>query len=318
MHLRSLIPSVVLLASLSVSYALDVPVRLNLVNGKSPKVILLDYKDGDVTFKLNPSDLNKTTLKKSKIKAIYFYEPKLFTEAMALYKGRHYKQAKEKFAQLETKLASLNSAPNNYSTLSGFYKMECSRRLMDLKALSEELKTFNKKGLTRETHLQQLEVNAFWDAVRLKEWKKIDDLAKKWQNRKIAGGHRAQIEYCHALALEQLAKKDPALHDPALNAFNRVLTADFGASSELLVASVEHALGIYLSDPEVKTAMNLWKTKHENPHSNGYRRLLEANALVKFYQQTGLNHVKALNKASLKLLKYELPKSEKQPETKKK
>lgn len=267
-------------------------------------VIALSYRNGTLTYKLTPQDLNRVQVRAPRLESIYFKEPKIFSEAMSLYNGRKYAEAKEKFAECEKLFRPLDSAPNNYATLGGFYKMECSRRLFDLSALSQEMEKFSKKGLTREPHLQQLEVNAFWEAVRLKDWNRLDRLAQAWRKRKVTGGQRAQISYCHGLALENLARKNPELISRALNAYNVTLSADFTASIELVVAAAGNALGLYDRDPAVQQAIRFWKTEDENPNSTGYLRLLEAHSLVKLYKQAGFESVKPLPEAYTKFLKY--------------
>jgi hypothetical protein len=150
-----------------------------------------------------------------------------------------------------------------------------------------------------------LEVNIFWEAVRLKDWDRLDRLAEAWRKRKVTGGQRAQIAYCHGLALEKLSEKDPTKLPKALNAYNTALSADFTSSMELVVESASNALGLYFKDPEVQQAIRFWKTEDENPNSTGYLRLMEAHALVKLYKQAGFEQVKPLMENHTKFLKYE-------------
>lgn len=287
--------------------AVDPPARLLYKDGSHDDAYVISYKDGFVTYRTNLRALNNVRVGPEKLVAVYFYEPAIFSEALDLYQGRKYSEAKEKFAQCELDYKAVDTAPDNYGTLSGFYRLECNRRMMDLDDLSRELEKFSKKGLTRETHIQQLEVYAFWEAVRLKDWERLDRLAEAWRKRKVSGSQRAQIAYCHALALENLAKKDPRRMIDALNAYNWVFSADFAASSELVTASFHNALRIYSSDPEVSLAINLWGQEHENKNSGGYQRLIEANTLVKLYKQAGFDRVKPLDPAYLKFLKYNAP-----------
>ena len=167
--------------------------RLYFTDQSQESVIILSYRKGTVTYKLTPQDLNRLQAREPRLESIYFMEPKVFTEAMSLYNGRKYAEAKEKFIECEELFKAMDTAPNNYSSLAGFYKMECSRRMFDLSALSEEMEKYLKTGLTRETHLQQLEVNAFWEAVRLKDWERLDRLAETWRKRKVTGSQRAGI-----------------------------------------------------------------------------------------------------------------------------
>lgn len=279
--------------------------RLMYTDGSNDDVLIIRYRNGSVSYRLNERDLNQAVAASTKLDAIYFYKPAIFTEAMDLYNGRKYAEAKAKFAQCEEMYKAVDTAPNNYATLAGFYKLECNRRMFNLDALSKELEKFRSQALTRENDLRQIELYAFWEAVRLKDWARLDLLAKSWQKRRVTGNQRSQIAYCHGLALEQLAKKDPKLLSKALNAYNRALTADFGASVEIVVDACHRLLRIYESDPEVKLAIKLWGTEDERKASNGYQRLLEANTLVKFYNQAGLPAIKSLTDAQKNFLKYE-------------
>lgn len=290
--------------------AVDAAARLVYNDGSHDDVLVISYANGVATYRLNARALNIVRVGRPKLEAIYFYEPKIFSEAMTLYRGRNYAEAKKKFAECETAFKAVDTAPNNYGSLGGFYKMECSRRMKDFDALSSELEKFRKKGLTRETHLEQIEVNAFWEAVRLKDWERLDRLAQAWRKRKVTGGQRAQIAYCHGLALENLAKKDPKRLTEALNAYNRVLTADFTASTELVLDAANNALRIYDNDPQVKFAIKVWQTADENPNSAGHQRLLEANTLVKLYKQAGFDKIKPLGAAYSKFLKYDPPETD--------
>jgi hypothetical protein len=218
---------------------------------------------------------------------------------------------RRKFLQCQKTYKPVETIADNYSTLAGFYVLECSRRQFDLEALSHEQKSFRKAGLTRETHLQQLEINAFWELARQKNWDQLDRLAQAWLKRKVSGTHRAQIDYCHGLALEGLSKDDPKRIEAALNAYNSALSADFTASTEIVIAAVNNALKIYLSDAKVKQAMTVWGTENERKNGYGYRRLIEASALANLYTKGGFNSVKPLTEEGMALLKYEGPKKPK-------
>lgn len=278
--------------------------RLMFNDQTQENVVILSYKAGVLTYKLSEKDLNRKLVRAPKLESFYFIQPKIFIEAMALYNGRNYAEAKEKFTECEMAYKSIDTAPNNYSSLAGFYKMECSRRMFDLSSLSQEMEKFLKTGLTRESHIQQLEVNAFWEAVRLKEWDRLDRLAQAWRKRKVTGSQRAQIAYCHGVALENLSKKDPHQLSKALIAYNIVMSADFTASVELVIRATSNTLALYDSDEGVKQAIRFWKTEDENPNSTGYLRLMEANAVVKLYKQAGFDQNFPLKANFVKFQKY--------------
>lgn len=305
MTTRSLFSLALLIAVAPLVSAVPAPARIMHADASHDDVLILEYRKGFIIYKMNPNDLNRKKLSLTKLDSIYFKTPKIFNDAMSLYQGRKYAEAKELFIKCEQAFKLVDTAPNNYGSLAGFYVMECSRRQFDLSALSEEQMKFRKDGLTRETQIQQLEVNAFWEAVRLKNWDRLDRLAESWSKRKVTGSQRAQISYCHGLALEQLAKKDPKRVPAALNAFNRALTADFTASTEIVIAAADHAFRMYSSNTGVKLAMQNWQTEDENKGKIGYQYLLEANTLVKLYQQAGFEAMKPLSPDYKLFLKYE-------------
>ncbi len=304
---RTLAAALLLLTG-SASAEVLVPARIFLNDGSHSDVLVTKYSAGTATYRISARAMSTKQVRVPKLKSVYFYKPKVFTEAMTLYLNRNYADAKAKFAECEKKFKVVETAPNNYSTLAGFYKMECSRRMFDLAALSSEMEKFRKQALTRETHLQQLEINAFWEAVRLKDWNRLELLAKGWRKRKVSGGQRAQIAYCHGLALEHLMKKEPGRIIEALNTYNRALSADYTASHELVVKAANNALRIYAADPGVKLAMKLWGTDDESKGRSGYHRLLEANALAKLYKQAGFDKTTPLKPEYAKFLKYEASK----------
>jgi len=303
-----IVSSALLIASAALSMAEDASVRIMHKDGSQEDVIIINHGNEKIMYKMKVQDLNKKTVALNKLDGIYFYRPPVFDEALSLYKGRKYAEAKKKFIDCKKAFKKVDELPNNYSTLAGFYVLECSRRQFDFDALSSEQEKFSKEGLTNEVQLQQLEVNAFWEAVRLKDWVRLDKLAQSWLKRKLPGSQRAQIAYCHGLALEQLGVKEPSKLDDAINAYNRALTADSTASMEIVAAAASNALRIYYSDPKVQMAITQWGTNNENKGSSGYQRLIEANSLAKLYQLGGFEAFKPLPAEYQEFTKYEKPK----------
>ncbi len=307
MKICTVITSALLFAIAPMAPAADANAKARLMhaNGSHDDVIILLYKNETFRYKMNERDLNRVDVRMNKLDGVYFYTPPIFKEAMELYQARKYAEAKVKFQACAKAFRAIDTAPGNFATLAGFYSLECSRRQFKLDELNNEQGQFMSKALVRENQIQQLEVNAFWEAVRLKSWERLDRLAQAWSKRKVSGSQRAQISYCHGLALEQLAKKDPKRMSEALNTYNRVLSADFTASMELVIEAANNTLRIYATDPEVKLAMDLWQTEDENKSKGGYQRLLEANALVKLYEQAGFDAMKPLTPEYKKFLQYE-------------
>lgn len=300
-----IVSSVLLIASAAISTAADASARIMQKDKSNIDVIILDHGNGKIMYKMNPKDLNKKTVALNKIAGVYFYRPPIFKEAMTLYKGRKYAEAKKKFLECKEAFKRVDEMSNNYSSLAGFYSLECSRRQFDLEALSSEQEKFSKEGLSNEIHIQQLEVNAFWEAVRLKAWARLDTLAVSWHDKELSGSQRAQVAYCHGLALEQLGAKDPKKSDDAIIAYNMALTADSTTSMEIVVEAANNALRIYHTDPNVQLAIKQWGTNDENKASPGYARLIEANCFTKLYFLGGFDAFKPLPAEYLEFKKYE-------------
>lgn len=292
--------------------------RLFYADGSHDDVYLMSYRAGTATYRTNLKSLNIIQVKKPKLESIYFYEPDIFSEAMRLYRAKNYVDARAKFAECEVTYKAVDSLPDNYATLAGFYKMECSRRLYDLDALSSELEKFRKDGLTRNFQFQQLEVYALWEAVRLKDWARLDRLAQSWLDRKFPSELRVQIEYCHALALEQLVKEDATRFEELIDAYSRVLSADASASIDLVLKAANSLLRIYAEDDEVVFVMKNWDPSEERAALAGDQKLIDAIKLVRYYQQVGFDAIEPLADNYEKFLDYDLsndaPTDDAQPE----
>ena len=235
----------------------------------------------DVRFLESKVDTDFTDMKISKARAIYLKEPKEFTQAMDLFQARKYDEAKAIFGMLKARYKFMEAMPGNFSALSAFYEMECMRKTGDLEGLSTAMQRFIADPLLRETNRQQVELyNTFWDAVRTKGWQRIDSMAKERSGQPLPANLRAQIAYCHGLALEGLKK-----NTDALNAYNTALVADCGASDELTSKAAVNILRILKADPEVQKAIRLWGTPDELKQAAGRLRLLEASAVAHFYQK---------------------------------
>ncbi len=235
----------------------------------------------DIRYLESKMDTDFTDMKISKARSIYLKEPKEFTEAMDLFQSRKYEEAKAKFGAVKARFKFMEAMPGNYSALSAFYEMECMRKLGDLEGIAAAMQRFIPDPLLREEHRQQVELySTFWDAVRTKGWLRIDSMAKERSGQPLPSNLRAQIAYCHGLALEGLKK-----NNEALNAYNTALVVDCGASEELASKAAVNILRILKSDPEVQKAIRLWGTPDEIKHAGGRVRLLEASAVAHIYQK---------------------------------
>ncbi|MCX6872904.1 MAG: hypothetical protein NTW21_03720 [Verrucomicrobia bacterium] len=233
----------------------------------------------DVRYMESAIATDTKDMKISRAKSIYLMEPKEFTQAIDLFQARKYAEAKPKFAALKARYKFMESMRGNHSVLSAFYELECLRKLGDLEGLATGLRRFIKDPLARGYQLKQVDIYVFWDAVRTKSWQRIDALAKERRAEPLPNFLRAQVAYCHGLALEGLGKPGPAL-----NAYNIALTADSGASEEITRLAALNIMRIHKANPAVQLAIKLWRTPDENKNTQGYFRLLEAASVARLYQ----------------------------------
>jgi len=197
---------------------------------------------------------------------------------MDLFQSCKYDEAKAKFADIKRRYKPTETMPGNFSALGEFYEMECMRKVGDLEGVNTLMQRFKPDPLPREDQRLQVEIYGFWDAVRTKGWSRIVAMVKDWADRPIPANLRAQIAYCHGLALEGLKQTMPAV-----NAYNAALTADSGASEELAKPAALHIMRIFRADPEVQKAILRWGTEDEVKQGAGRLRLLEASAVAHLY-----------------------------------
>lgn len=214
-------------------------------------------------------------------KSIFFFEPSDYTEAMDLYQARKYTEAKAKFAQVKERYKPVYPLENSPGALAAFYEMECMRKLDDLEGLAAALQQFDKAPLTRENQLRQVELYVMWDAVRAKSWERLGKLAKERAESRMPGDQRAQVAYCHGLALENLQKPDEALM-----AYQTAMTADAGASEDVAGKAALRVMAILTSDAEVKRAMREWDSPAASKGGVGYAKLTQAAAVAGLYEMT--------------------------------
>lgn len=219
--------------------------------------------------------------KRSEFETIHILEPVEYTEALALYRGRKYEEAKAAFAAVRERFKPLEALPNNPCSLAGFHQLECMRRLGDLEGLAKGLQGFAKGALTRETQLRQLELDMLWDAARAKNWEQLETLARERANTRLPADQRAQIAYCHGLALEGLNRPGDAL-----SAYATAMIADGGASEEITRQAALRVLAIHKADPEVAAAAKDWDPKGGGSGGKGRAKLLEAAAVARLFEFT--------------------------------
>jgi hypothetical protein len=139
------------------------------------------------------------------------------------------------------------------------------------------LPSFVKTPLTRKHQLRQLDLYLLWLLVRDKNWPRLEAAAEDLTAERLPADQRAQVAYCHALALEGLGRTDEAI-----TAYQTALTADGGGSEEITRQAVLRILRIHLADPGVQAAIKNPDSRDEN--STAHRDLSEAAALAALFE----------------------------------
>ncbi len=261
--------------------------------GVEPRILIITDKDTFSGYMLDSNkskflwrETQQTLVKREqslRTCTVYFLQAPEFTEALELYKSRNYEAAAAKFAACAELYSKFTEVKGNPSSMSSFYEMECYRRLEDLETLSELAGKFDPESLLYSYQKVQYEIyGVFWDAVRTKSWSRLDAICRdeKWRGRKLPGSLRAQIAYCHGLALEGAGQPIKAL-----NAYNNAFVADFSASEELTRKSSLNCLRILLDHKDVKTTMELYSGEDYSDDSNGAALIKEATALLKLWDK---------------------------------
>ncbi len=246
---------------------------LVLPDGTTQPAFVITATKASIRYRETKDGAEIRDRKLSELATVRIAEPREFATAIDLFQSRRYQEAKKSFSALRESFKAIATLPDNPSTLSAFYELECLRKLGDLEGLSEALKKFNKDPLVREDHLRQIEMYIFWDAVRTKNWGRLESLAKDREKQRLPGYQRAQVAYCHALALEALGKTTAAL-----DAYNIALTADLGASEEISRKSALAILKLLSADPAVKEALKQPEAAAPS------ERLQEARSLAKLFE----------------------------------
>lgn len=251
-------------------------------DGGFQQVWLVAATKTDVRYRETEVAVNTKDARISAFSSIYLYEPREYTAAIDLYQARKYEEAKAGFIAVKERFKPIEPLPNNPSVLAAFHEMECLRKLGDLDGLAAALQTFVKGPLTRETQLRQLELYVLWDAVRSKSWDRLDILAKQRANTRLPGDQRAQVAYCHGLALEGLERPKQEV----LLAYQIAMTADAAASEVIARQAALRVLAIQHADPAVQNAIKVWGTQDENKNSKGHADLTEAAGLAALFEMS--------------------------------
>lgn len=243
-----------------------------------------DANETTVLYFEREQAVNPERVERSKLQAVWLVEPRAYAEAIDLYQGRNYEEAREKFAEVRENYKKLIALPDNHSSLAAFFEMECLRkleRLDDLKEARDRFLPADRESLTRPHQLRQLELYNMWDAVRTADWGRLELICRERLEQKMPGYQRAQVGYCMGLALE--GQQRPI---EAINAYNIAMTADTGASEVITANAALNALRLYSEDELVQQAVRFKGTPDEDPNSAATARIQEAAALASLYELT--------------------------------
>lgn len=271
------------------------------VADKAPqRVWLTAASEKAIEYKVTPESVDLKRLPRAKIDTIYFFEPESFSGAMTSFLNRDYKGAQEQFTGIREAFKKLEEIPGNFSSLAGFYEMECARKLGDYETLETLRGNFLPEKLIREDHRNQYELYAMYKAIQGKSWTRLRRLADELLERDTdwTNSHLAQIYLGKGMALEGEKKTKSAL-----NALNLAFTADFTASEEVVKEAVLACLRIYEADESVKLAKELFGTPDERPGSDGHQLLMEAASLARLWE-SALGGGEPLPKEYQNFLKY--------------
>ena len=270
-----------ILALLSATAFAQQPAEAFLIDaaGGSQRVWITSATHDKIRYQKDEQGGDSTEAAVSGIASIYLLEPAALSEALDLFQARQYAAAKTKFAAIKTAYQALRPLPDNPSTTAGYFEMECLRKSGDLAGLAKALEAFDKSGLTRRNQLRQLDLYAMWDAVRLKDWPRVRELATPRVKERLPGGQRAQVAWCLGVANESQGKPSEAI-----DLYQTVLTADGGASEDIARDAALRVMRLHQRDPEVKAAIKQWGTPADDAQSAGHRRLAEAAALADLWE----------------------------------
>ncbi|WP_018971075.1 hypothetical protein [Rubritalea marina] len=250
---------------------------------KPVKIYVLSGTPANFSF---VNTLQSTQTRNGKVSggaSLYFMQPKEFVAAMDLFEGRKYSEAAAGFGAFAQKYASFKAFKENYATLASYYEMESLRKQFDVAGLVAKAASFNSKPLGNAEQVQQVEIYKFWELLHAKSWDQLVTLSEEWQAKSIPDTHRAQIAYCHAVALKEQGKLDAAI-----DAYSTAFTVDTFKSHELVNQAALEALDLYLNQKEVAAAIKAWGTAKQDKAGQGYKWLVEANALARLYNTTGM------------------------------
>jgi len=215
----------------------------------------------------------------NQFRTVFFPEAPSFREAMQKFYSRDYAEAAKSFASVATEFQVVRRLPNNPSSRAAFFEMECLRLLGEYKKMSEKLGSFNKRSITRENELRQLELNLMWEAVGSEAWDRLESLTNQHAQSRMPTNQRAQVAYCKGLVLRNKGETKAAI-----DAYNEAMIIDAAASEVVARMAALEILRIHDADPEVQAAREMWERGDLKPSSPDYARLLAVGAVARIFE----------------------------------
>lgn len=245
------------------------------------EVLLLAVTSTKVAYKFNAADADPEVKSKNEVDSIFLYDPKDYLEAMDLFEGRKYAEAKAAFAATKERYGkAYPGLPNNPGVMSAFYELECLRKLNDLEGLRVALQGFKKEALTNKVALQQLEIYVLWDLIRANLNQEALKMAETYKGKRLPGHLRAQIAYLQGRALEGLNRP----HSDSLLAYQIAITADAGDSEVIARDAVLRSLAILDQDEEMKNATKTFDESDGQELVRGFTKAMEGAGLCKLFE----------------------------------
>lgn len=251
------------------------PGVITLSDGDVRNGYIVGASKTNVFYLETEGDEQPQSVRRSQVEGVYLMDPADYVAAMDLYKDRKYSEAYKRFGEVKKKYKKMELLADNYHHLAGFYELECLRKQMDLAGLTKAVADFGTPDLLREDQLKQLEAYAFWGGIQAEAWGRVIRMAQDWKDKRLPVSIRAQVAYCHGLALEKDGRKEEALE-----AYAVAMTADYTKSEVIVRNAVLNSLRVYKSYPNMQNAIDKKMLQDRN--------LRAAGALAALYESAGL------------------------------
>lgn len=259
------------------------PAKLIIDDTDFEDVFLVAASDTKVRFQRSEFGQSTEDMEREFIQSIYFIEPDEFAAAKRTFDLGDYETALKQMQAVKREYRTLNNLPGNYSSLAGFYEMECLRNLGRLTELKEARLNFDPTGLTRQYQREQIDLYRLWEQMADESWRSLANTAPDLALSTRVSGLRAQYGYLGGMGMMNASQPIKAL-----NSFAIAMTADGGASKKIARESAIQSLEILLADESTTFAREQEAAGAEdyNPQSVGALRNVQAGAVITVYENS--------------------------------